>query len=79
MSGVHERDRGETGFAPVDYAASLQDSVTTYVMNEKYVPKKWRYVLGIDAIRKADEIYDSVSYANKIWLKPETVPMRRKY
>ena len=79
MSGVHENDRGVTGFAPVDYAAMLQDEITRYVMNENRCPKKWRYVLGVDLIRKADEIFDSVSYANKIWLKPETVKARKKY
>lgn len=79
MSGVHERDRSPTYFAPVDIAADLMDAITKYVMNENRCPKKWRYALGFDLIRKADEIFDSADYANGIWLTAEHVKERRKY
>lgn len=79
MSGVHERDRSPTYFAPVDIAADLMDEITKYVMNENRCPKKWRYALGFDLIRKADEIFDSTDYANGIWLTAEHVKERRKY
>lgn len=79
MSDVHERDRDPTYFTPLDIAAKLGDEITKYVMNENRCPKKWRYALGFDLIRKADEIFDSASYANKIWLKPETVKKRREH
>lgn len=79
MSNVHERDRAPTYFAPVDIAADLMDEITKYVMNENRCPKKWRYALGFDLIRKADEIFDSADYANGIWLTAEHVNERRKY
>lgn len=79
MSNVHERDRAPTYFAPVDIAADLMDEITKYVMNENRCPKKWRFALGFDLIRKADEVFDSADYANGIWLTKENIKERRKY
>lgn len=66
MSGVFARNKKETFFAPRDYAAELQDAVTAYVMNEKRIPKRWKYVIGLDLIRKTDEIMDLAIDANRI-------------
>lgn len=77
MSGVYARNRKETFFEPVDNAASLQDAVTQYVMNEKRVPKKWRFVIGIDLIRKTDEIMDLAISANETWMGEATIEKRR--
>lgn len=77
MSGVFERDRNHTGFTPIDNAADLMDEVALYVMKEKYVPKKYRYLLGEDLIRKTDEIYDNVSWANEMHVKYDKDPRRR--
>ena len=76
---VYARNKTHTGFTPVDNAANLMDEVTRYVYKEKYVPKKYRLTLGLDLIRKADEIYDNVTYANRIYLKKENVKLRRSY
>ncbi len=66
-------------FTPLDLAAKLQDEVAKYVYNENRVPKKYRYTLGADLIRKTDELFDNASYANEIWLTPKTAPERKKY
>ena len=71
MSSVYDRNRSHTGFTPIDNAADLMDEVTRYVIKEKYVSKKLRYLLGDDLIRKADEIYDNVTFANEIYASKE--------
>lgn len=69
MSQVYLRFRRETAYDPVDTAADLQDEVTAYVMNEKYMPKKWRYLIGKGIIDKCDELLDNVIAANETWAK----------
>lgn len=80
MSNVYKRNQNPTRFDPVDFAKELQIVVTTYAMNEKYIPKKWRMVLGIDLIRKADEILDNIYYANEIRARDDrTKALRSEY
>lgn len=79
MSSVYDRNRSHTGFTPIDNAADLMDEVTRYVIKEKYVSKKLRYLLGDDLIRKADEIYDNVTFANEIYASKENIRRRRAY
>ena len=78
MSEVYDRNKNPTQFVPVDNAGDLGDEVAAYVGKEKYVPKKWRYLLGEDLIRKADQIYDYASYANEMNTKKEPAK-RREY
>lgn len=40
MSNVYTRNRKKTPFDVLANAEKLQDLVTLYVMNERYVPKK---------------------------------------
>lgn len=77
MSNVYEGDRSHTGFTPIDNAADLMDEVALYVMKEKYVPKKHRYLLGEDLIRKADAIYDNATWANEMHVKHDKDARRR--
>lgn len=80
MSQVYLKDRKETAYDPVDCAADLQDILTRYVMNEKYMPKKWRFVVGIKLIEKVDELTDYVIAANETWAKGKTnMELRHKY
>lgn len=79
MSSVYDRNRSHTGFTPIDNAADLMDEVTRYVIKEKYVSKKLRYLLGDNLIRKADEIYDNVTFANEIYASKENIRRRRAY
>ena len=78
MSGVYAKDRKPTTFDPIITAAKLQDAVTIYVMNEKYVPKRWRLIVGVDLIQKVDELNDNVIAANTIDATDETTLERRK-
>ena len=78
MSEVYERNKSHTVFTPIEFAGNLSDEITVYVMKEKYVPKRWRYLLGEDLIRKADQIYDFAVYANEMHTKKEPED-RRKY
>ena len=66
MSGVYARNRKITPFDPIDICARLQDAITKLVANEKYVPKKWRFILGLRVIDKADELMDVTIEANDI-------------
>ncbi len=56
----------ETKFDTLVIARDLRAKVAKYVMNEKYVPKKWRFVDGIKAVDYAVEIRDSIALANDI-------------
>lgn len=49
MSNVYTRNRKKTPFDVLANAEKLQDLVTLYVMNERYVPKKWRFMKSPDA------------------------------
>ena len=50
MSNVYTRNRKKTPFDVLANAEKLQDLVTLYVMNERYVPKKWRFMIGQDPV-----------------------------
>lgn len=79
MSSVYARERSHTNFTPIDNAADLMDEVAAYVIQEKYVTKKLRYLIGEDLIRKTDEIYDNATYANEIHASKENMKRRRIY
>lgn len=79
MSGVYARNRKQTAFDPVDTAATLQDKVTIYVMNEKRVPKKWRFMIGTSLIEAADRICDYAIAANATWPDEKHIDRRKDY
>lgn len=58
MSGVYARDRRPTRLDALDFASDLQDELSKFVANEKYVPKKHRFTSGASAIQKCDELID---------------------
>ena len=64
----YRRNRTETKFDTLILANELKHKVTMYVMNENYVPKKWRYFNGKPAVDYARKIRDYVSLANDVWL-----------
>lgn len=78
MSDVYTRNRRKTPFDVATNAEKLQDLVTLYVMDEKRVPKKWRYMIGQDLIRKADDLNDNVIAANSIYAMTEEELNKRK-
>lgn len=80
MSTVYARNRKKTPFDSVDFAAALQDAITKHCGDEKYVPKKWRLLIGQDLISKADELMDNVMYANGLNTKDERqMKLRAEY
>ena len=50
----YRRTRRETQFDTLDMAVSLKHKVSVYVMNDRYVPKRWRYIKrkASDRLRK---------------------------
>ncbi len=60
------RTRRKTQFDLLTIAVDLRRKVAKYVMNERYVPKKWRYFDGLPAVDYARTIRDDISLANDI-------------
>lgn len=69
---AYRRNRHGTQFDTLMLANELKHKVTIYVMDEKHVPKKWRYFNGRPAADYARYIRDCVSAANDIWLDAKT-------
>ena len=67
MSGVYSNDREITQLQFYVTALNLQVEITQYIMREKVLPKKWRYAIGYDIIKKADNLVDFIVFANSIW------------
>ena len=78
MSNVYTRNRKKTPFDVLANAEKLQDLATLYVMNERYVPKKWRFMIGQDLIKKIDELNDNIIAANSIYAMNEQDLASRK-
>lgn len=72
----YRRTRRETQFDTLDIAVKLKHKISTYVMNERYVPKRWRYMNGKPAIDYARAIRDCISDSNDITLNKEQTPER---
>ena len=55
-------------------------NITLYVMNERYVPKKWRFMIGQDLIKKIDELNDNIIAANSIYaMNDQDLASRKAY
>ena len=67
MSGVYSNDREITTLQFYISALNIQVELTQYVMREKVLPKKWRYAIGQDIDKKADNLVDFIILANSIW------------
>lgn len=70
MSGVFFRFRGRTQTQFEANALKIQTLITKYATKDKFIPKKYRLLLGIPLINKADEMVDNITFANSI--KAET-------
>lgn len=80
MSNVYTRNRKKTPFDVLANAEKLQDLITLYVMNERYVPKKWRFMIGQDLIKKIDELNDNIIAANSIYaMNDQDLASRKAY
>lgn len=67
MSGVHHKDRQDTALTFVVLGQEIQAEVTKIVMSEKSMPKKYRNIVGVNLINKADEMMDNIIMANSIY------------
>ncbi len=70
MSNVYLRMRGKTDIQFIMTALELQAEITKYVCREKYVPKKYRLIIGLPLVQKIDEMVDNITFANSIF--PQT-------
>jgi len=77
---VFKRNRKETATQYVVTAQDLQVAVIKYMMNEKYVPKKWRYMLAHGAMRIVSDILDNVIGSYKTFPNTDDrLAQRRNY
>ncbi|MBR3676581.1 MAG: hypothetical protein IKN71_05565 [Alphaproteobacteria bacterium] len=77
---VYAKDRKETATQYIITAQNLQEKVLRYMMNEKRVPKKWRYLLAHAAIKKVCELVDNVIASNKTYPSNEDkLKLRKDY
>lgn len=61
-------------------AVDIQDKLIEFCMNEKNIPKKYRFVYSLPIIEKAEEMVDNIVAANTIYPKTnEEVIERRRY
>jgi len=81
MSNVFSRNKHETELLFLVKARELQQEITKFVMRENVLPKKWRLAIGLDLIKKVDELVDNITYANTIRVKDnvELKQLRQKY
>lgn len=77
--GNYRRNHKPTKFDTLTLANKLKHAVTVYAMNEKRMPKRWRYINGKPAIDYARAIRDCISAANDIQLRnSEAETIKRK-
>lgn len=80
MSNVLQRKREETELSFYIYGQQLQMEITKYIVNDKYIPKKWRYLIGQSLVDKVDELMDNIIFANTIYPAiEEELITRKKY
>ena len=70
--------RGETDTQFVINALDLQALLTQYCAKEKFVPKKYRLLIGVPIINKVDELVDNITFANSIYPTNESELQQRK-
>lgn len=78
MSNVYKRFRGETETQFIINALELQSELTKYCTKEKFIPKKYRLLIGVPIINKVDELVDNITFANSIFPTNETETEQRK-
>lgn len=74
---VHKRKESDLQF--LINAENLQQKTHDAVMNEDYVPKKYRYIWTQEIFRKSMEIYENARKANEIYPRDEATLKKRLY
>lgn len=76
---VLKRFRSESPFAVRDEARKLEIKIIKLCMNEKYFPKRYRFILTMDIIQDAHKLADYIEAANKLELTEVTSKRRLMY
>lgn len=76
---VLKRFRSESPFAVRDEARKLEIKIIKLCMNEKYFPKRYRFILTTDIIQDAHRLADYIEAANKLDLTEVTSKRRLMY
>ena len=79
MSSVYAKDRKETKLMFHVVGQKLQIALTKFVMSDKNVPKKYRFIISQPLIAKVDEMMDHIVYANTIFPTTEEELADRKH
>ncbi|MBE5830800.1 MAG: hypothetical protein E7306_03565 [Butyrivibrio sp.] len=76
---VLARFRSESPFAVRDDARKIEVRIIKLCMNEKYFPKRYRFILVTSMIEDAHKLVDYIEAANKTDLSPEFLKRRLTY
>ena len=76
---VLARFRSESPFDVRDNARKLEAKIIRLCMNEKYFPKRYRFILTTNIIEDAHKMVDYIEAANMIPLTEEFSKRRRLY
>lgn len=76
---VLARFRSESPFAVRDDARKIEVRIIKLCMNEKYFPKRYRFILTTSMIEDAHKLADYIEAANKTDLTPELSKRRLTY
>lgn len=76
---VLKRFRSESPFAVRDEARKLEIKIIKLCMNEKYFPKRYRFILTMDIIQDAHKLADYIEAANKLDLTEAASKRRLMY
>lgn len=78
MSNVLARMRGVSEMEFYHVADDLNTELTTFLMSEKNVPKKWRAVYSYPVLLLMENLFDSMEAANRIWPHSDAEVIERK-
>ncbi len=78
MSNVFRRNRKPTGQEFYDTMVTLTDKLTHFVMNDKNVPKSYRYVYAIPIIGLLHRLRTAITNANTTYPVNERLLEKRK-
>lgn len=76
---VLARFRSESPFAVRDDARKIEVRIIKLCMNEKYFPKRYRFILTTSIIEDAHKLVDYIEAANRTDLTPEFIKRRITY
>lgn len=80
MSNVFRRNRGTTGLDFMDVASHINEELTKFLMNEKNVPKRYRYMYTFPICDIMHSMKRNLTSANSTFpANEESLKMRREY